>query len=325
MSALATPINEPRGGIESVSASIGISLEERFDGPPAELIRRADMAMYDANRSRATYAFYDDGLHARAQHELQIEHALRGALARNELSLLYQPVYAVDGRQPVTAEALLRWTHPDLGSVSPAEFVPIAEDRGLMRQIGQWVLEQACRQAATWNRETEQHFAISINVSPRQLADPRFADLVERTLADTGLPPRLLLIEITETALMSDDHTTVETIVALDNLGCTVGLDDFGTGYSSLSHLRDLPIKFIKIDCSFTTGVGTTDDSTAIVSAVSDLAHVLGMTVVAEGVETQTQADALRAMNCDRLQGYLLARPDSAAAITKALTSADHR
>ncbi len=322
LAALSAPLTKAQVGVEGVSASIGIAVAvTELEDQAEDLIRRADIAMYEAKRSRATHAFYNAHLSTRARQELQIETALRGALTRNEFSVLFQPVLHGETDVPLGCETLLRWTNPELGSVSPSDFVPIAEDSGLMRSIGQWVLRQACEQAVTWNRASgpADPFKVSVNVSPRQLTDPKFSREVEETIRETAMTPEWLFIEITETALMSRDQTTVDNVVALTKLGCSVGLDDFGTGYSSLSHLRELPITFVKIDRSFTADVGTNDEATAIVSAISDLAHVLGMKVVAEGVETQIQADALKTIGCDLLQGYLFARPGTSDAVSRML------
>lgn len=322
--AIATPIDADASRVgQTVSVSIGIAVSTAAT-EPHDLIRNADTAMYQAKRAATGWAFYDTTQRAEAVDELRLLSALRGAQERDELSVVYQLVFetatgAIDG-----VEALLRWNHPEMGQVGPDRFIPIAEKHGLIGPIGDWVLRRAAAQAAGWNTNVTRRVSVAVNVSPRQLADPAFAHRVEAILREARLDPRVLVIEITETALMADEAAIMETLRFLDRLGVCVALDDFGTGYSSLSHLRRLPISAVKIDRSFIAGLATDRDDSAIVSGVTGMARGLGLRIVAEGVETAAQAEALRALSCDFMQGYLFARPLPAAAVTE-LLRAGHR
>src|SRR4051794_16654573 len=245
---------------------------------------------------------------------------LRHALGRGELRLLYQPLVELETGRITGAEALLRWDPPERGLVVPPLFIPIAEQTGLIVPIGAWVLEEACRQAAVWAASSARELTVSVNVSPRQLADEGFAHLVERALDVTGLEPRLLCLEITESAIMADPDAATAVLEGLKALGVRLAIDDFGVGYSSLSQLKTLlPVDTIKIDKSFVDGVPGDGEDQAIVDAVLRLAEGLGLAAVAEGVETIEQVDALLGMGCRLSQGFHFARPQTPADLERLL------
>lgn len=287
-----------------LGVSIGISLSPRDSDDPATLMRNADSAMYDAKqRGRNSFTFFTAQLNLRLQRRFAIEQSLRRALASNALRLVYQPV--VDGLsgRTVGAEALLRWTSPELGPLSPAEFIPVAEDTGLIVAIGQWVLETACRQAAEWRRTIAPDLVMAVNLSPRQFHDG-LVESVERCLEAAGLEPSALELEITEGLLMNDSETVLPMLRALTDMSVRISVDDFGTGYSSLSYLKRFRLHNLKVDRSFVAGVPEHRDAVAITEAVVAMAHSLGMKVTAEGVETEAQASFLRQIGCDRQQGF---------------------
>ncbi|MBN3791080.1 EAL domain-containing protein [Burkholderia sp. Ac-20353] len=292
-----------------LGVSIGISVAPRDGDDAATLMRNADSAMYDAKqRGRNQFKFFTAQLNLRLQRRFAIEQSLRRALASNTLRLAYQPV--VDGRngRTVGAEALLRWTSPELGPLSPAEFIPVAEDTGQIVAIGQWVLETACRQAAEWRRTIAPDLMMAVNLSPRQFHDG-LVESVDRCLAQAGLDPSALELEITEGLLMNDTATVLPMLEALTDMNVRISVDDFGTGYSSLSYLKRFPLHNLKVDRSFVAGVPEHRDAVAITQAVVAMAHSLGMKVTAEGVETEAQSSFLRQIGCDKQQGYLFSRP----------------
>lgn len=294
-----------------LSASLGVAVADGSDVQAEELLRDADAAMYQAKEhGKARLEFFDSTVRTRAVERLELEAELRDALARGELSLVYQPEIALADTTLFGTEALLRWQHPVHGHVSPMRFVPIAEQSGLIVPIGQWVLEQACRQAALWRAEGREDFVMAVNLSPRQLSSPDLADCVATALAESGLPPSSLCLEITESAIMEDPEAAHRILQGLRALGVRLAIDDFGVGYSSLSHLKYLlPVDMIKIDKTFVDGLLDDGDSRAIITAIVELAHALGVQAVAEGVETADQALALRSMGCHTAQGYHFARP----------------
>jgi diguanylate cyclase (GGDEF)-like protein/PAS domain S-box-containing protein len=302
-----------------LGASIGISLfpEDGLDVPT--LMRNADSAMYSAKqRGRNNFQFFTAELNLHLQRRFAIEQFLRRALAAGELSLVYQPI--IDSRcgRTVGAEALLRWYNSELGDVSPVEFIPVAEDTGLIIAIGTWVLERACEQLAEWRRTLAPDLVIAVNLSPRQVSDG-LVEQIECCLARCGLGPDALELEITERLLMSDSETVLPILSALSNMGVRISVDDFGTGYSSLSYLKRFPLHNLKIDRSFVAGLPDHRDSIAITQAVVAMAHSLGMNVTAEGVETTAQATFLRSIDCDKQQGYLFSRPVAASAYARNL------
>jgi EAL domain-containing protein (putative c-di-GMP-specific phosphodiesterase class I) len=242
---------------------------------------------------------------------MNTEHSLHRALERHELRLFYQPVVAIKDSRAIGVEALLRWDHPEHGLVAPNRFIPVAEESGLIIPIGAWVLHEACRQLCMWHAEGVggPHGAVEVNLSARQIDHPEIITTVERILDDTGLPPALLTLEITESALMTDAASALRVLRALKELGVTLAIDDFGTGYSSLSHLQRFPLDILKIDKSFVDELGVDRGGAEIVAAVVRLAHALGLQVIAEGVETERQLEALARLDCDFAQGYLFSRP----------------
>jgi diguanylate cyclase (GGDEF)-like protein/PAS domain S-box-containing protein len=304
-----------------VQASVGMALA---DGgvDPADLISDAYTALRHAKRLGGNrHALYRPAWGARARSALRTEHALHGVLERGELELYYQPVVALDTELTVGVEALVRWQHPQLGTVAPSDFVPIAEQTGSIAAIGRWVLGEACRQVAAWRRQvTGGPLNVAVNLSPVQLEDPALIDDVLGALEAGGIQPAALTLEITETALLHDPEHAVDMLLQLKDVGVCIAVDDFGTGYSSLGLLHHLPVDRLKIDRLFTRqlGSGTADDT--IVSAVVALGHTLGLETVAEGVETRAQAASLARLGCRYAQGFLYARPAPADRVTPLLS-----
>jgi diguanylate cyclase (GGDEF)-like protein/PAS domain S-box-containing protein len=299
------------GGDHFVTASIGIALA-RGGESPMELVRDADAAMFRAKeRGRARYEVFDEATRSRALARLRVENDLRRAVEREEFSLFYQPVVSLRTHAVVALEALIRWRHPERGLVSPAEFVPVAEQNGLIEPIGRWVLHSACRQAAAWHsaRPDARPVEIAVNLSAVQLASPGLVATVHEALGASGLAPELLCLEITETAMLEDPESSAEALRALGAVGVRLALDDFGTGYSSLAYLPHLPLDTLKIDRSFVDGLGTETQDTAIAEAIVAMSRALSLGVVAEGVETERQARELTRLGCDYAQGFYFARP----------------
>ncbi|MBW2274303.1 MAG: EAL domain-containing protein [Deltaproteobacteria bacterium] len=290
----------------TASASIGIAVFPH-DGEDAEtLLRNADRAMYWAKgRGRNNYQFYAESMNTAAKRKIELEGRLRRALDDDDLTLHYQPMRNAEGTTVTSAEALLRWEDPDLGPISPAEFIPVAEETGLIVRVGEWVLRTACAQAQAWQEAGYRPIRMSVNLSGRQIRRTTLVESVDRVLRESNLSPAHLELEITESTIMQDDDVTLEAFRELDEMGVGLALDDFGTGYSSLSYLRRFPISRVKIDRSFVNGVPDNKDDTILVAAVIAMARSLGLAVVAEGVETREQADFLRDSGCDELQGYL--------------------
>jgi len=297
-----------------LTASIGIAFGGDGENGANALLRDADIAMFEAKaRGRARYTVFDETLRSQSKQRLETIQALRRALERDELRLFYQPIMDLARDTMIGVEALIRWEHPTRGLLSPIEFMPVVEQSGLILPIGKWVLEEACRQAAQWAADPAlSPIVMSVNLSARQLTDEGLVDYVAEALGDTGLHPSLLCLELTESAVMEDPEGAAEVLRQLRDLGASLAIDDFGTGYSSLSYLRRLRVDHLKIDRSFIDGLGTEGEDTQIVTAVVRLAHELKLAVVAEGVETETQLGALRALGCDTAQGYYFARPQPA-------------
>jgi diguanylate cyclase (GGDEF)-like protein len=302
-------INEPcavAGTQARVGVSIGIAIGPADADDRAELARKADIALYEAKAAgKGRFLFFAEEMDASIQRRQQIEADLRRAMeAGDQLEVYYQPLYSPESGTVTGAEALLRWHHPKEGMISPTLFVPIAEQSGQIGHIGEWVLEQACRDAREWPIGR-----ISVNVSAVQLRTHDFADRALAILQRTGLPPERLEIEVTETSLIENSSGCEANLKKLRAAGAQVALDDFGTGYSSFSHLRALSVDRLKIDRSFVSGIGSAAEGSAIISAIIDLARAIGLKVTAEGVETPEQHRFLSRIGCNSLQGYLLARP----------------
>ena len=293
----------------TVTASIGASLFPHDGADGSSLLRHADAAMYQAKKEgKNRVRMFDPAMRAASRERLVLENHLRRALERKELSLHFQPEVSLRTNRVARYEALLRWDNPELGSVSPARFIPLAEETGLIVEIGEWVLDQACRHGKRlYDAGIES--GVGVNVSTIQLSRPEFVEMVSTTLLATGLPPGLLDLEITETAVMQGVEEVTAKLSKLRALGVTVSLDDFGTGHSSLSQLLKLKADHLKIDQSFVRGVPFDTGATSLTKSLVSLAQSLGMKVVIEGVETRSQLDAIRTMGCDIAQGYYLGRP----------------
>jgi diguanylate cyclase (GGDEF)-like protein len=293
-----------------VTPSIGIAVFPEDGADAATLLKNAEIAMYHAKQQGATEAeFYRKELNVRSLERLTLENALRRALERNELELYYQPKVAILTGHIVGAEALLRWNHPELGMVSPTEFIPIAEECGLIVDIGEWVLRTAYEQAARWEAAGDPPLKVSVNVSRPQLAQNRLTEVVTRLQRVNRLGRNRIVLELTESLVMDDAEASIRMLGALRDMGMALSLDDFGTGYSSLAYLKRFPLDELKIDRSFIHAVPASPADAAIVQTIIVLARSLGLRVVAEGVETETQLQYLAALGCDEYQGFLYSRP----------------
>jgi diguanylate cyclase (GGDEF)-like protein len=304
-----------------VTASLGIAVG-RAGGDADAMLRDADSAMYRAKElGRARAEMFDETLRVRAAQRVTIEGSLRQALEQDQFTVLYQPLVSVANGSMIGTEALLRWRHPDQGVISPADFIPLAEETGLIVPIGEWVLKESLRQADEWRRThpAAANLGISVNLSARQLLVPSLIDVVAGAIGESRIDPSSVHLELTESVLMDDVDLSIESLLGLRYLKVGLSVDDFGTGYSSLSYLKRLPIDTLKIDRSFVDGLGTEAHDSAIVGAVVALGHALGLTVVAEGVETVEQLAELRALGCDQAQGYLFSPPVEAHVISELL------
>ena len=302
------------------SGSVGIALYPG-DGEDANtLLRNADAAMYHAKaQGKDTYQFFSDSMNEKAVRSLDLESRLRMAIETDQLLLHYQPLQDVRSGELRAVEALVRWQSPELGLISPGEFIPVAEETGLILPLGEWVLRTACKQAQSWREQGLGALRISINISSIQVRRPGLVEQVSRILSETGTEPGLVELEITESSLLCDEPGVVETLLGLKELGVRLALDDFGTGFSSLSHLIRFPIDVLKIDQSFVNAVDTGEEGEVIIAAVVAMAHRLGLEVTAEGVETESQEVYLRAEGCDTLQGFHIGRPVPAATMVEVL------
>ena len=306
---LSTPI-EADGHELHTSPSIGISIfpDDGTDGNT--ILKNADTAMYHAKAAgRNNYQFFAAEMNQSAAERLNIERMLRHAIARNELSIDFQPQFDAASRQPTGVEALARWYHPTDGMISPARFIPVAEETGLIVDIGEWVLTAACREMAHWIHAGLKPLRVAVNVSALQLRRRDFCETVANALATSGLAPELLELEITESAVMENPQEAIKALERLGRMGVTLAIDDFGTGYSSLAYLKLFPIDHLKIDRSFVADIEHDLNDRAIAFGTIALAHSLGLKVIAEGVETEDQLDLLRGNRCDEVQGYLLSKP----------------
>jgi diguanylate cyclase (GGDEF)-like protein len=300
-------------------ASIGIAIAPQDASESDQLLMKADLALYGAKADgRRTYRFFEPGMDARAKTRLTLQHDLRQAMTDGGFELHYQPLVNLGSNQVTGCEALLRWRHPERGMISPAEFIPVAEDTGLITRLGEWVLTTACAEAATW----PDHVRIAVNVSPIQFRSPIFGLKVATALSASGLEANRLELEITEAVLIRDDEMALSILHQLRALGVRIALDDFGTGYSSLSYLQRFPFDKIKIDRCFVSDMAEIDGSSAIVRAVVNIAAARNMTTTAEGVETEQQRELLHALGCTEMQGYLFSRPRPVAEIRTLLSQA---
>jgi EAL domain-containing protein (putative c-di-GMP-specific phosphodiesterase class I) len=307
------------------SFSIGIALSVPGHDRPDTLLRNADLAMYRAKANgKAGFQVFDPSMTITALERLELETELRHALDRGQLRVVYQPIMSLGSGRVSELEALLRWDHPTRGVISPSQFIPLAEETGLIVPIGQWVLESACQRAHAWHEAfpDDAPVAISVNLSARQFMQTDLVEEVARALWQTRLEPSALKLEITESVLMRDIDGTVEKLWALKALGIQLAIDDFGTGYSSLSYLKRFPVDTLKIDRSFVSGLGQDSNDTAIVRSVVALAKSLNLAVTGEGIETPEQLGQLQALGCDRGQGYLFAMPLDVVEVDRLL--ADH-
>lgn len=294
------------------SASMGIAVapDDGIDG--ITLMKNADLALYRAKRDgKATHHFFEQSLDEQARHRRQMELDLRLAIRDGGFELYFQPLYSMHEERLMAFEALIRWPHPDQGMINPVDFIPLAEETGLIVQIGEWVIREACRQAATWDGD----LSVAVNISPKQFLAPGLANIVLSALASSGLPAKRLELEITESIFIANVEKTLETLHSLRALGVRIALDDFGTGYSSLSYLRSFPFDKLKIDQSFVRDLTQGGNANAVIRAITTLADALGMETLAEGVEDEAQAEILRQEGCHQIQGYLLSRPIDAAAV----------
>ncbi|MBB3695060.1 putative signal transduction protein with EAL and GGDEF domain [Sphingomonas sp. BK580] len=311
IAAMAQPFPAPMGTAH-VGASVGIVLAPTHATSTSELRHCGDVALYQAKSSgRGTICFYHPSMDAAARDRRALELDLRAAMERGEITLLYQPVLRVDTGAMASAEALARWTHPTRGPIRPDLFIAIAEESGLIVPLGRMLLRQACIDAATW----PEHLGVAVNLSPVQFHAGDVYDTVIAALADSGLPPHRLKLEVTENVVMHDVERTFVELERLRAAGIKILMDDFGTGYSSLSYFERFPFDKVKIDQSFVRGLDTSRAAGAIIKAIVGLGEALGMAIVAEGVETCAQRDALVLAGCTHLQGYLFSRPVSSASI----------
>ncbi|HLI55395.1 MAG TPA: EAL domain-containing protein, partial [Actinomycetota bacterium] len=303
--------------------SIGIALAPGPSTEPEDLVADADLAMYQAKASgRGRWVAFTPALRGDTT-RVELEAGLRHAIERGELRVVYQPVVDLTGGGIVGAEALIRWHHPERGLLAPAEFIPLAEETGLIVPMGRWVLAEACRQAAEWKATTAlagSRFEISVNVSARQVTSAFAGDVVE-ALEVSGLDPTCLALEITESLLMQDAQAAHAVLAGLRARGVRISVDDFGTGYSSLAYLKRFPLDLVKVDRSFIAGLGPGAEDSAVVAAVASLARSIGLQVIAEGVETPDQLQRLRALGCQAAQGFLFSRPLAPPAFEKLLAS----
>jgi diguanylate cyclase (GGDEF)-like protein len=300
-------------GETTAAASVGIALSSDPTQDPEDLIRDADAAMYRAKAAGgARVVLFDELTRERALERLHLEQAIRKAIEREEFRVFFQPEMRIEGEQITGLEALVRWQHPERGLLGPGDFIALAEETGLIVPIGTWVLREACHHAMRWQnaRPGGRPLTLRVNVSGRQLAEDRLPETVADVIAETGMDPSCLCLEVTESILIEDPEASIRTLAELKKLGVKIAIDDFGTGYSSLEYLRRLPVDCVKIDRSFVCGLPDSEEDSAIVNAVIELGHALSLAVTAEGVETVEQLGNLRSAGCDTAQGFLFFRPE---------------
>jgi len=309
-----------------LTTSIGISQAPRDGRDARSLLKQADVAMYRAkDMGRNNYQFYSAEMGDKVLHRLNMETGLRQALERDEFRLHYQPQVDLQSNRVVGVEALLRWQHPELGLVAPGEFIPLLEETRLIEEVGDWVLEQACRQGQRWREQFNQPLRMAVNLSGRQFTDPQLIKRLGRILDETGFDSQLLELELTESVIMRDDRHSVRVFNVLWDMDVRIAVDDFGTGYSSLSYLKRFPIDTLKIDRSFIRDISTDPDDAAIVQAIIAMAQTLNLHVVAEGVETEEQREFLRERGCHLVQGYLCQRPAAPEVVAEFLAQCQAR
>jgi EAL domain-containing protein (putative c-di-GMP-specific phosphodiesterase class I) len=304
------------------TASVGIAFARESAAPTEELLRQAEIAMYSAKeQGRNTIQFFDESMNRAVVERFDVENRLRRAVAQKELVLFYQPLVRSRSREIVGVEALVRWQHPVRGLLSADEFVPLAEETGLIVGIGRWVLKTACQQLAAWRREGAASLRLSVNVSPRELRAPGFVASLASILEETETQPSQLELELTERGVVGNDQRTLEVLLRLKEMGVRIAVDDFGTGNTTFHYLKNIPLDTIKIDKSFTGGIASDPKDAAITKALLAMAHRLELNVVAEGVENEAQLLFLGENECDEVQGYLFGRPIPAAELSKVLSA----
>jgi diguanylate cyclase (GGDEF)-like protein len=316
-----TPFKVARQEIYTTSC-VGISFFPDDGRETSSLVENAGAALYRAKKSGENeYRFYTADMHKRVTKRFELETSLRHAIENQEFLLHYQPRVAIDSLQIVGVEALVRWQHPQLGLVPPLDFIPLAEETGLILPIGEWVLREACRQNREWQNKGLNKIRVGVNISARQFQQQDLAETVIRILEEVDLGPEFLELELTESSIMSNAEATILVLTKLQAKGVTISVDDFGTGFSSLSYLQRLPIDSLKVDQSFVRELATGAKDAAVVMAIVSLAHTLRLRVVAEGVETQEQLRFLRLLRCDEVQGYLISKPLPVDGIEQLLTA----
>jgi diguanylate cyclase (GGDEF)-like protein len=305
-----------------VNASIGIAIGDRLN--PGDLLRDADVALYEAKAAgKSRYAVFHPDMQSSIQHRIDLEFELRSALTGEQFRLFYQPIYDLDDLSVVGVEALLRWEHPTRGLLQPDSFIPILEQTGQIREVGRWVLHEACRQMALWHAAGN-ILDVSVNVSARQLDDDIVVAHIREALTESGLGAKYLIIEVTETALMRKVEATARRLAEIKLLGVRIAVDDFGTGYSSLGYLQQFPVDALKIDRSFISRLASNPESAALIHTMIQLGKTLGIETLAEGIEEPTQLLSLLEQQCDSGQGFLLARPLTAVALEELIESQPH-
>ena len=298
-----------------VTASVGVAYVVQGDQTAQDILQQANTAMFKAkNNGRSRIEVFDESLRENSVARLEIYDDLRHSIENDELVVHYQPIASVSNGKIVALEALVRWNHPTRGLLGPMEFIPFAEETDLIFSLGRWVLREACFTMARWRREVPgaEDAYITVNLSVHQLSDSTLLDSIASALADSGLPPEALVLEVTESLLMSETSETVDALSGIHGMGVGLAIDDFGTGESSLARLKRFPVKVLKIDKSFVDGLGILETDEAIVAAIVQLSKALGLVVLAEGVETPAQLERVAALGCDLYQGYLMSRPVSA-------------
>jgi diguanylate cyclase (GGDEF)-like protein/PAS domain S-box-containing protein len=320
MGLLRQSIQLPSAQVE-LQPHIGIAVTMAGDETAEDLLRNAALAMHQARRHEGGYALFDPEMHADAIRRIEVESQLRVAIEKNQFLLYYQPTIDLHTGRLTGVEALVRWQHPRRGIVPPMEFIPLAEESGIIVPLGRWAIQEACRQVRIWQKEipADEPISLGVNLSARQLRHPNIVRDVADALDDSGLPPSRLILEITESVLMIDTTATLNRLFQLKSLGIRLAIDDFGTGYSSFAYLRRFPVDILKIDKSFVDGVATEPTASALVDAMIRIGKTLRLETVAEGIEKVEQADRLRALQCDIGQGYLFSRPLPSDAISQFL------